>query len=128
MFDFNNVEMVTNKLKELMDRDIPKMTLNKLLEMDKHSYLKPYMENATEEEIKKCEEHLNNYCEIGYNDGKDIFSDEECSFFWGLAHGEMVTNDNGMNRTYYHYLPLGGKEHKVAMLLQYHPSGYELNV
>lgn len=128
MFDFNNAEMVTSKLQELMDRNIPTMSLEKLLEGDRYSYLKPYVDVATEEEIRKCNEHLGKYCEIGYNDGKDIFSDEECSFFWGLAHGEMITNDNGMSRTYYHYLPLGGKEHKVIMLLQYHPSCYELNI
>lgn len=128
MFDFNNVEMVTNRLKELKDRNVPKMTQNKLLETEGYSWLRFYADKATENEIKECEEHLNKYCEYGYNEGRDIFSDEMCSFYWGLRHGEMVTDDNGMNRTYYHYLNLGGKRHRVEMLLQYHPSCYELNI
>lgn len=128
MINFNDEKAVKSKLEELNKRNIPKMTLQKLIEADRFNYLKPYMDNATKEEILKCEEHLNKYCEVGYNDGKDIFSDEECTFFWGLHHGEMITNDNGLARTYYHYLTLGGKRHKVVALLQYHPSCYELKV
>lgn len=126
MFDFNNAEQVASKLKELQERNIPCMTLDKLLSMNGYGFLKSYKETATEEEIKECEEHLNKYCEAGYNDGKDIFSDEKCYFRWGMAHGEMVTNDNGLARTYYHYLNLGGKRHRIDMLLQYHPSCYEI--
>lgn len=127
MFDFKNREMVIDKLNELKNKDIPKMSLEKLIEMDEYFYLKEDYENATEDEISECNKHLNSYCERGYNEGKDIFSNEECLFYWGLAHGEMVTNDNGMSRTQYHYLTLNGERRKVSMLLQYHPSGYEIN-
>ena len=61
-----------------------------------------------------------------YYDGKDIFSNENCSFYWGLTHGEMVTDDNGLARTYYHYIKLGGTKHKIELLLQYHPDCYEI--
>ena len=47
-------------------------------------------------------------------------------FIGGLRHGEMVTDDNGMNRTFYHYLTLAGEKHRVEMLLQYHPDCYEI--
>ena len=125
-FDFSNREMVIEKLKELKERNIPKMSLEKLMSMDRFKWVKNYADKATEEEIKKANEELSKYCECGYNDGKDIFSDEECSFYWGLRHGEMVTDDNGMNRTFYHYLTLAGERHRVEMLLQYHPDGYEI--
>lgn len=126
MFDFNDVDMVKEKLKELVDKNIPKMSLDKLLEIDRFSYLKSYMENATESEITEVNNHFNKYCVYGYNDEKDIFSDEECSFYWGLRHGEMVTNDNGLPRTYCHYITLGGTTHKIELLLQYHPDCYEV--
>ena len=35
MFDFNNAEMVKEKLKELVDKNIPKMSLDKLLEIER---------------------------------------------------------------------------------------------
>ena len=120
MFDFNDREIVINKLDELMQKNIPCMTYKKLCEIKGE-------QNATEEEIEHINEYFKAYCIYGYNDGKDIFSDEDCSFYWGLAHGEMVTNDNGMGRRYYHYLDINGKRNKFRILLQYHPSGYELN-
>jgi len=123
MFDFSNKEMVANKLQKLLNSNIPKMSLEKLLERG-YSHLKPFIEDATEAEINECEEYLLKYCEEGYNGNKDIFSDEKCCFYWGLNHGEMVTNDNGLARTTYHYLTLAGKKHKVELLLQYHPSCY----
>jgi hypothetical protein len=125
MFDFNNKEMVVNKLNELNNKDIPKMSLEKLTK--DCSYLKNDYDCASEDEKDECNKHLNLYCEREYNDGKDIFSDEKCSFYWGLSHGEMVTNDNGINRTYFHYLVLNNHKHKVEMLLQYHPSVYDIN-
>lgn len=125
-FDFSNREMAVQKLKELKERNIPKMSLDKLLKMEDYKYLQSYVDKATEEEKKKAEEELSKYCERGYNDGKDIFSDEECCFYWGLRHGEMITDDNGMNRTYYHYLTLAGERKKIVMLLQYHPDCYEI--
>ena len=125
-FDFTNNEMVKRKLEELVNKNIPKMSLDKLITMDRFSYLKPYIEMATEEEICEANNHFNSYCIYGYNDGKDIFSDEECSFYWGLKHGEMVTDDNGLSRTYYHYINLGKTRHKIELLLQYHPECYEI--
>lgn len=119
--------MVINKLNELKGRNIPKMSLEKLIEMEGYAYLQEDYKAASEDEICECNKHLNSYCERNYNSGKDIFSDEECLFYWGLAHGEMVTNDNGMGRTQYHYLTLNGRKHKISMLLQYHPDGYEIN-
>lgn len=126
MFDFNDAKMVKEKLKELVDKNIPKMSLDKLLEIDRFSYLKSYMDKATESEITEANEHFNKYCVYGYNDGKDIFSNENCSFYWGLKHGEMITDDNGLARTYYHYISLGGTRHKIELLLQYHPDCYEV--
>ena len=117
MFDFSNREMVIKKLNELKDRGVPKMSLEKLIEMERYTYLKGDYNNASEDEINECNKYLNSYCERGYNDGKDIFSDEECSFYWGLRHGEMNTDDNGMSRTQYHYLTLNGTRHKISMLL-----------
>lgn len=105
--------MVVQKLKELKEKNIPKMSLDKLLKMEDYKYLQSYVDKATEEEKEKADEELSKYCERGYSDGKDIFSDEECCFYWGLRHGEMVTGDNGMNRTYYHYLTLAGKRKKL---------------
>lgn len=126
-FDFSNREMVLQKLKELKERNIPKMSLEKLLQIDGCKWLQPYADKATEEEKQKADEELSKYCERGYNENKDIFSDEECCFYWGLRHGEMVTDDNGMNRTFYHYLTLAGEKHRVEMLLQYHPDCYEID-
>lgn len=126
-FDFSDKEMVAEKLKELKERNIPKMSLEKLMSMDRLKWVKCYVDEATEEEINVANKELSKYCEYGYNDGKDIFSDEECSFYWGLMHGEMITNDNGMSRTYYHYLMLAGKRHKIELLLQYHPDCYEVD-
>ena len=126
MFDFNDAKMVKEKLKELVDKNIPKMSLDKLLEIDRFSYLKSYMDKATESEITEANEHFNKYWVYGYNDGKDIFSNENCSFYWGLRHGEMITDDNGLARTYCHYISLGGTRHKIELLLQYHPDCYEV--
>ena len=125
MFDFDSAEMFKEKLKELVDKNIPKMSLDKLLEIERFDYLKFYMDKAAESEITEANNHFNKYCVYGYNDEKDIFSDEECSFYWGLWHGEMVTNDNGLPRTYYHYISLGGTKHRIELLLQYHPDCYE---
>lgn len=119
MFDFNNREMVINKLGELNKRNIPFMTYEKLCELEGN-------QNALDEEIETINKYFKAYCIAGYNDGKDIFSDEKCSFGWGLAHGEMITIDNGMDRTYYHYLTINGVRKKFSILLQYHPSGYEI--
>lgn len=119
MFDFSNREMVTKKLEELKARNIPCMTYKKLCE--KRTL------NASKEEIDAINEYFKSYCEAGYNDGKDIFSDEECCFYWGLGHGEMLTNDNGMNRTYYHYLTINGERNRIEILLQYHPNGYSID-
>lgn len=127
MFDFNNREMVINKLNELKARDIPKMSLEKLINMEGYTYLKDVYSKASEDEIRECNKHLISYCEKGHNNGKDIFSDEKCSFYWGLKHGEMITDDNGMGRTQYHYLTLNGEKYKISMLLQYHPSVYEID-
>lgn len=126
-FDFSNREMVGQKLKELKERNIPKMSLEKLLKTDGCKWLQSYADRATEEEKQKTNEELSKYCEYGYNEGKDIFSDEKCYFYWGLQHGVMITDDNGMNRKYYHYLKLAGEMHRVEILLQYHPDCYEID-
>lgn len=125
-FDFSNREMVIQRLKELKESNVPKMTLDKLIETQSGAFLKCYIENATEEEIKECNEYLSKYCENGYNENKDIFSNEKCVFYWALKHGEMTTDDNGLNRTYYHYLTLGRRKHRVEIMLQYHPDCYEI--
>lgn len=125
-FDFNNVDMVKSKLTELVKQNIPKMSLEHLLNIDEYSYLKGYAEKASQEEMAKVNDHFSKYCIDGYNDGRDIFSDERCTFYWGLRHGEMITDDNGLNRTYYHYINLGGHEFRIDLLLQYHPDVYQV--
>ena len=126
MFDFNNAEMAKEKLKELVNKNVPKMSLDKLLKIDRFTYLKFYIDKATESEIREANTYFNKYCAYGYNNGKDIFSNEECTFYWGLKHGEMITDDKGLARRYYHYIKLGGREHKIELLLQYHPDCYEI--
>lgn len=126
MFDFSDKEMVKERLKELLDMNIPKMSLEELVKIERFSYLKSYIEESTKEEIDKANEHFNKYCVNGYNEGRDIFSNEECNFYWGLVHGEVVTDDNGLSRTYYHHIELGGKKHRIDLLLQYHPECYEI--
>lgn len=119
--------MVAQKLKELKERNIPKMSLDRLLQIKDYKYLQQYVDDATKEEIEKANEQLSEYCECAYNEYKDIFSDEKCVFYWAAMHGEMTTDDNGMDRTYYHYLTLSGEQHRVAILLQYHPDCYEID-
>lgn len=119
MFDFSNKEMVMNKLEELKSRKIPHMTYEKLCEL--YGDLR-----ATENEIKDINEYFQDFCVAGYNDNKDIFSDEECHFQWDLAHGEMHTNDNGRGRRYYHYITVNGKKERFEILLQYHPDVYKI--
>ena len=120
MFDFNNPEMVTSKLKELRERNIPHMSYAKLCELQ-GDY------DDTKEEQGAIDKYFKDFCEKGYNDDKDIFSDEKCYFHWGLRHGNMVTNDNGMDRRYYHYLTIRGEKRRIEMLLQYHPDVYEID-
>lgn len=118
MFDFKNPDMVIGKLNELKARNIPYMTYAKLCELQ-GDY------GATKEEQEAIDQYFKKFCEKGYNDDKDIFSDENCCFYLGIEHGVMVTRDNGLDRKYYHYLTIQGKERRISILLQYHPDVYE---
>lgn len=123
-FDFSNRELVIKKLNELKSINIPKMTLDYAVKLCRIS--QSSVNDASQEEIDAANNYFSKFCQYGYNDNKDIFSNEECYFYWGLRHGDMITDDNGMGRTYYHYVELGGVRRKIELLLQLHPDEYEI--
>lgn len=128
-FDFNDAEMVKARLNELLAMDIPKMTVEKLREIVSESDRKYTLDKMTPDEIEAANEYFSRFCEYGYNEGADIFTNcKQLRFQYGLRHGEMdEVTGKGLPRRYYHYIKCGGTERRFEFDLQYHPTDWEID-
>lgn len=120
--DFNSVEEVKRKLKELKEKNIPKMSIEHMCKIDKE--FERDIKNATEGELKEIAEKLSRYVDFGYNDGKCIFEDRHPVLSWGLIHGIMVDSNTGLDWVRYTYLIIGGERKRYEHTFQYHVDCY----
>jgi len=122
MIDMSNKQEVANKLKELKEKNLPKMTFESLNKL-KNGYLGV----PSEKELKVINEYLSKFYDFTESkDNRCLFTEQQATLEWGLAHGIAYDVNTGLSWMEYHYLTINGKEIRVVTALQYHPDCYSV--
>ena len=123
MIDMNNKQEVIDKLKELKEKNLPKLNFESL-----KNYKNGRLGTPNDEELEVIEEYLNKFYNFTESeDNKCLFTEQSPILNWGIAHGTAYDAETGLSWEQYHYLTIDGKEKKIVMNLQYHPDCYDID-
>lgn len=124
--DFSNREQVENKLKELKNKNLPKMNIEGFSKLD--ARFAQTITKASDEEKQVINNYLSKYFDYTVsNDNRCLFNEKHPSLSWGLAHGVAQDLNTGLSWVMYHYFIINGEEMRYEHALQYHPDCYDID-
>lgn len=121
MINFESREQITEKLRELKAKNLPKMTWDLFQKRYGLTY-----KDLDVKEVEALDDYLSHFADV--TNTTCIFSDEAPELQMALSHGMAIDKNTGLSWRVVHYLTIKGKEIRFDKVLQYHPDDYSIGI